>query len=91
MNGASGRYAGAIVNRSGAIMARVDVVGGITLVVSTTPGRMLPTDEPTPGKFEAALKLPLLPVGAPSVLVKGGAILLPVRPKFGPGPPTNGN
>src|SRR5687767_12916005 len=90
-NGASGRYVGAIVNRLGTIIGRVVAVAGTTLVVSTTPGRILPAGLPTPGKFAAALKAPLPPVGAPRTLVNGGAIALPVRPKFGPVPPTNGN
>src|SRR5919206_3508023 len=65
---------------------------GIVRVVSTTPGRIEPQGEPTPGKFEAALKFPCsCPVGVPRRDVKGTAMRLPVSPKLGPGPPTNGN
>src|SRR5882762_2618152 len=91
MNGASGRYAGAIVK----VLATVSVLnvafGGIVRVVSTMPGRMLPTAEPMPGKLDAAPKLPLPPNGVPIRLTNGGAIALPVKPKFGPVAPMNGN
>src|SRR6266550_1353329 len=91
MNGASGKYEGAIVERRGATIARVVAVGGITCVVSTTPGRMLPTGDPIPGKNDAPEKFPPPPNGVPSVLTYGGAIAFPLSPKFGPTPPTNGN
>src|SRR6266550_2688702 len=91
MNGASGKYEGAIVERRGATIARVVAVGGITCVVSTTPGRMLPTGDPMPGKNDAPEKFPPPPNGVPSLLTNGGANALPVNPKFGPTPPINGN
>src|ERR1051325_2343050 len=91
MNGASGKYAGAIVNKSGTVIAWNVRFGGITRVVNTMPGRMLPTGEPIPGKFDAAPKLPLPPNGVPMRLTNGGAMLLPVKPKFGPVAPMNGN
>src|ERR1041385_3696289 len=91
MKGASGRYAGQIVNRSGTVNCAKVRFAGIVRVVSTTPGRMLPQIEPIPGKFDAAPKLLSKPLGVPMRLVNGGAMRLPVRPKFGPGPPTNGN
>ena len=68
----------------------VKAVHGSTVVDSTMPGRMLPYTEPMPGKFDAAPKLPLPPVGAPMRLTNGGAMLLPVKPKFGPVAPMNG-
>ena len=61
------------------------------VVDSTMPGRMLPTGEPMPGKFDAPPKLPLPPNGVPMRLTNGGAITLPVKPKFGPVAPMNGN
>ena len=66
-------------------------VGGTVRVESTIPGRMLPTEDPIPGKFDAAPKLPLPPNGVPMRLTNGGAIGLPVKPKFGPVAPMNGN
>src|SRR5579885_497782 len=80
-----------MVNRSGTVSVLKVRFAGIVLVVKTTPGRIEPQGEPTPGKFDAAPKLLCTALGVPSRLVKGGAIRLPVRPKFGPGPPTNGN
>src|SRR5882672_2219916 len=102
MNGASGKYDGAIVNVAGTITCDsglaftggrqlpVNAVHGSITVDSTMPGRMLPTGEPIPGKFDAAPKLPLPPLGVPMRLTNGGAIALPVKPKFGPTPPING-
>src|SRR5919205_657625 len=66
-------------------------LAGMTRVVSTTPGRIEPQGEPMPGKFDAAPKLFCTAEGVPRRLVKGGAKRLPVRPRFGPVPPTNGN
>src|SRR5215218_2874422 len=81
-----------MVNRSGTVIGLKVRLAGITLVVSTTPGRIEPQGEPTPGKLEAPLKFPCsCPVGTPRRDVKGGAMRLPVSPKLGPGPPTNGN
>src|SRR5256885_16079842 len=80
-----------MVNISGTVIARVVKVAGIILVESTTPGRILPTVEPMPGKKAAPPKFPPPPKGVPSTLVKGGAIALPVRPKLGPVAPMNGN
>src|ERR1051326_2762856 len=78
-------------NRWGTLRLLTVGFAGIVLVVKTTPGRIEPQGEPTPGKFAAAPKLLCTPLGVPSRLVKGGAMRLPVRPKFGPGPPTKGN
>src|SRR5947209_19080125 len=80
-----------MVNRSGTVGVLKVRLAGIVLVVRPTPGRIEPQGEPTPGKFAAALKLPVPPLGEPSRLVNGGAMRLPVSPKLGPGPPTNGN
>src|SRR5919204_3743342 len=80
-----------MVNRLGTVTGLRVRLAGIARVVSTTPGRMLPQAEPTPGKFDAAPKLFCRPLGVPRRLVNGGAMRLPVSPKFGPGPPTNGN
>src|SRR5687767_1086228 len=81
-----------MVNRSGTVIGLKVRLAGITRVVKTTPGSIEPQGEPTPGKFDAPLKLPCsCPTGVPSVEVKGGAMKLPVSPKLGPGPPTNGN
>src|ERR687886_1329194 len=80
-----------MVNRSGTVSVLKVRLAGMVRVVSTTPGRMLPQGEPTPGKFDAAPKLVCAPLGVPRRLVNGGAIRLPVSPKFGPGPPTKGN
>src|ERR1041385_7224454 len=91
MNGASAMYVGAVVNRSATVSVLKVRFAGIVRVVSTIPGSMLPNTEPTPGKFDAAPKFPLPPDGVPSRLTNGGAIALPVKPKFGPVPPTNGN
>src|SRR5438105_13127923 len=44
-----------------------------------------------PVNVDASPKLLSRPLGVPRRLVKGIAMRLPVRPKFGPGPPTNGN
>src|SRR5688572_14893633 len=90
-NGASGKYAGATVNTSATVSVLNVEFGGMVRVASTMPGRMLPTVDPIPGKFDAAPKLPCPPVGTPSRLVNGGAMKLPVNPKFGPGAPMNGN
>src|ERR1044072_6948407 len=87
INGASAMYVGHIVNSCGTVSVLNVRLAGIVRVVSTTPGRMPPHGEPTPGKIDP----PLPPVAEPSLLVNGGAIALPVRPKFGPGPPTKGN
>ena len=89
--GASGKYAGEIVNTPGTVMLRCVRVMAVWFVESTIPGRILPTTEPMPGKFDAAPKFPLPPVAAPRTLVNGGAIRLPVKPKFGPVAPMNGN
>src|SRR6266545_5152845 len=91
MKGASGKYAGEMVNVAGTVIGSVVAVAGTTRVESTIPGRMLPTTEPIPGKFDAAPKFPLPPNGVPSRLTNGGAIALPVNPKFGPVAPINGN
>src|SRR5919199_307676 len=80
-----------MVNRSGTVSVLNVRFAGIVLVVSTTPGRIEPQAEPTPGKFDAAPKFVCAPLGVPRRLVKGGAMRLPVSPKFGPGPPTKGN
>src|SRR5215218_1475456 len=81
-----------MVNRSGTVRVLKVRLAGIVRVVSTTPGSMEPQGEPTPGKLEAPLKFPCsAPVGVPRRDVKGGAMRLPVSPKLGPGPPTNGN
>src|ERR1043166_8193922 len=80
-----------MVKRSGTVSVWKVRFAGIVRVVSTTPGRIEPQIEPMPGKFEAAPKLLSRPLGVPMRLVNGGAIRLPVRPKFGPGPPTKGN
>src|ERR1043165_2458 len=91
MKGASATYVGQIVNRSGTVSVLKVRFAGIVLVVSTTPGRIEPQGEPTPGKFDAAPKLLSSPLGGPRRLVSGTAMRLPVSPKWGPGPPTNGN
>src|SRR6266576_4287386 len=80
-----------MVNISGTVIAWVVNVAGIVLVESTTPGRILPTVEPMPGKKAAPPKFPPPPKGVPSTLVKGGAKRLPVKPKLGPVAPMNGN
>src|ERR1041385_7784345 len=80
-----------MVNRSGTVSVLKVRFAGIVRVVSTTPGRIEPQGEPTPGKFDAAPKLLSRPLGVPMRLVNGTAMRLPVSPKFGPGPPTNGN
>src|SRR2546421_2534605 len=80
-----------MVNRSGTVSVLKVRLAGIVRVVSTTPGRIEPQGEPTPGKFDAAPKLLSRPLGVPMRLVNGTAMRLPVKPKFGPGPPTNGN
>src|SRR4029078_6987579 len=82
MNGASGRYDGAIVNVVGTVIGRVRAVAGRVVVASTMPGRMLPTGEPMPGKFDALPKLPLPPNGVPMRLVYGGAVMLPLKTKI---------
>src|SRR5215212_2693894 len=80
-----------MVNRSGTVSVLKVRLAGIVVVVRTTPGRIEPQTEPTPGKFDAAPKLLCTTEGVPRRLVKGGAMRLPVRPKFGPVPPTKGN
>src|ERR1051325_7518026 len=81
-----------MVNRLGTVNCWKVRLAGIVLVVRTTPGRIDPQAEPMPGKVEAPLKLPCsLPVGELIVLRNGGAMRLPVSPKLGPVPPTNGN
>src|SRR5205085_12686265 len=80
-----------MVNRSGTVSVLKVRLAGIVLVVNTTPGSIEPQTEPMPGKFDAAPKLLCPMVGVPRRLVNGTAMRLPVRPKFGPGPPTNGN
>src|SRR5215207_11640012 len=81
-----------MVNRSGTVSVLKVRLAGIVRVVSTTPGRIEPQGEPMVGKLEAPLKFPCsAPVGIPSRVVRGGAMRLPVSPKLGPGPPTNGN
>src|ERR1044071_9709799 len=91
MNGASGKYVGAIVYRLGTVIAWNVKFAGIVWFASTIPGRMLPTTEPMPGKFDAEPKLPLPPNGVPMRLGNGGAIASPVKPKCGPVAPMNGN
>src|SRR5919197_4481458 len=97
MKGASGRYAGWVVNETGTVIGRVSAVAGRTPVASTTPGRMLPPGEPMPGKFDAAPKRPPPPpVGGPSVAFKPGKPKrVPrapgVSPKVPAEPPVNGN
>src|SRR3954452_19156302 len=80
-----------MVNRLGTVSVLKVEFAGIVLVVRTTPGSIEAQGEPTPGKCAAAPKLLCTPVAVPRRLVKGGAMRLPVRPKFGPVPPTNGN
>src|SRR3954464_6627483 len=80
-----------MVNRLGTVSVLKVRLAGIVRVVMTTPGKIEPQTEPTPGKFDAAPKLLCTAEGVPRRLVKGGAMRLPVRPKFGPTPPTKGN
>src|SRR5687768_3838734 len=64
MNGASGRYVGAVRKLAGmkpVLLARADVV-------KTIPGRILPYTEPTPGKRSAAPPAR----GGPIVVVRPG-------------------
>src|SRR6266545_3772507 len=82
MKGASGKYAGEIVKSAGTVIRLNVKVAGSVVVESTIPGRMLPTTEPIPGKFDAAPKFPFSPDGVPSWLTNGGAMALPVNPKF---------
>ena|SRR5205085_8869986 len=89
MNGASGKYEGAMVNVAGTSCARVVNVAGTTVVVSTMPGRMLPTGEPMPGKKPAAPKLLPPPEAGPKVAEKGTAARSKLKPAAGP--PVNGN
>src|SRR5687768_10344191 len=89
INGASGKYDGNIEKVSGTVSGLNVRFAGITRVANTIPGKMLPTTEPIPGKFDAAPKFPLPPVGVPITLVNGGAIIFPVNPKFGPVAPIN--
>src|SRR6185436_20596029 len=103
MKGASGKYDGAIVNVVGTITCDcglafagglqfpVRAVHGSIVVANTMPGSMLPTGEPIPGKFDAVPKFPLPPNGVPMRLTNGGAMAFPVKPKFGPVAPMNGN
>src|ERR1044072_64941 len=85
MKGASGRYAGQMVNRSGTVNCAKVRFAGIVRVVSTTPGRMLPQIEPMPGKFDAAPKLLSSPLGVPMRLGKRGAQPVRRRAEFGAG------
>ncbi len=67
MNGASGRYDGAIVNVVGTVMGLwevglpggwqfpVNAVQGSAVVASTIPGRILPNGDPIPGNELAPL------------------------------------
>src|SRR5919107_6070185 len=81
-----------MVNRSGTVIGLKVRLPGMVRVVRTTPGSIDPQGEPMPGKAEAAPQLPLLPpVAAPMRLTKGGEMLPPESPRFGPTPPTNGN
>src|SRR5256885_9630790 len=80
-----------MVNVVGNVIARCVAVAVVLLVESTIPGRILPTTEPMPGKKDALPKFPPPPEGVPRTLVNGGAMLLPVKPKFGPVEPMNGN
>ena len=91
MNGASGKYAGAVVNVSETVRTLNVRFAGIVRVASTIPGKMLPIGDPMPGKWEEEPKFPPPPVGTPMTLRKGGAITLPVNPRFGPVAPINGN
>src|SRR2546423_11794539 len=92
MKGASAMEAGKMVTRSGTVNGLKVRLAGIVRVVSTTPGSIEPQGEPTPGKFEADPQLPPdPPKGTPRRLTNGGAMMLPVSPRFGPVPPTNGN
>src|SRR6266550_4830273 len=92
INGASGKYDGAIVARLGTTIAlNCGGTGACTRVVKTIPGRMIPTGDPMPGKNDAPEKFPPPPNGVPSLLTYGGANALPVSPKLGPTPPINGN
>src|SRR5215510_16494893 len=73
----------------------VNAVQGETAVASTTPGRILPAGDPTPGKAPPAPKLLVLPNGGPSVALKPGKPNVPPanpgpKPKLGPWPPVNG-
>src|SRR5213593_1819408 len=77
-NGASGKYVGAIVKRRGTVNVLNVRFGGIVRVDRTTPGRILPTGDPIPGKMEACPKFPFPPDAVPNLLVYGGAIALPV-------------
>src|SRR5205085_4496291 len=88
MNGASGKYEGAMVNVAGTSCARVVNVAGTTAVVSTMPGRMLPKGEPMPGKLPARSKLLLPPEAGPKVAVKGAGARS--KPKPAATPPVNG-
>src|SRR5216683_5985722 len=84
MNGASGRYEGAIVKVTGTTIGfngaglpggrqlPVNAVHGSVAVASTKPGSMPPTTDPMPGKLLAAPKLPLPPVAGPSRVEKPG-------------------
>src|ERR1044072_9514871 len=80
-----------MVTRSGAVSVLKVRLAGICRVVMSTPGRIEPQTEPTPGKFDAAPKLLWTEIGDPSRDGDSGAIRLPVSPKFGPVPPTKGN
>src|SRR6185369_13780292 len=96
MNGASGKYDGATVNVSGIVIGRVSAVAGSTVVANTTPGRMPPTGEPTPGKLSAEPNVPLLgwTTGGPSCALKPGKPNPnppPTKPKLPAVPPVNGN
>ena len=78
-------------------MACVSAVGGKTPVAKTTPGRMLPTGEPMPGKKPAVPKRPVPPpVGGPKVALKPGKpCCVPISPGPSPKvpavPPVKGN
>src|ERR1043166_9080596 len=107
IKGASGKYAGITVNVSGTTIGfrgsgepggrqlPVSAVQGRICVARTTPGKMLPTGEPTPGKAPAAPKLLVPPNGGPNVALKPGKPNVDPakpgpKPKFGPWPPVNG-
>ena|SRR5947209_5281004 len=98
MKGASGKYDGSVVKETGTVIGPVKAVLGNTVVAKTTPGRMLPTGEPMPGKKAAVPKLPVPPpVAAPSVKVQPAGhpvvrtLLAAPTPNVPAVPPTKGN
>src|SRR3954470_3773080 len=106
MNGASGRYEGAVVKETGTVIGVIEcgepggrqlpvkAVQGSCVVASTTPGSMPPTGEPMPGNKLTPLKFPPPPpVAAPICALKPGKPRRPlpaVSPNVPAEPPTNG-